>query len=190
MKKVILLGLSVAFSIGLSAQTPQVYSTKAGDTTASKISFESKTPVEDIFAETKTAKAAVVVKTKRVKIKIKMISFKFEKPLMEEHFNEKYVETEKYPNAIFDGTIQEDIDFSKDGTYQVSVKGKLTVHGVTKERTLTGTIVVAGGKLDLKTEFKINLVDHKIKVPSVVTKNIAETIDVKAHFICTPYKKS
>lgn len=181
MKKLLLSTTLFFASIGMYAQ---VYTSKTSD-----VSFESKTPVEDIYAQTKTAKAAIVVKTKAVKVKIKMISFKFEKPLMEEHFNEKYVETEKYPDASFDGVIQEDVDFTKDGVYQVTVKGKLTMHGVTQDRNLSGTMTIKGGVIDLKTEFQVKLVDHKIKVPSVVTANIAETIDVKAHFVCEEYKK-
>lgn len=181
MKKKILLGLMLCSSLLVSAQ---VYKS-----TESKVDFKSTTPMEDIEAENKKAKAAVRVKDKLVMVQIKIISFKFEKPLMEEHFNEKYMETEKYPNASFNGNIVEDVDLTKDGTYEVNVKGKLKIHGVEQERTLKGTIVVANGKLDLKTSFKVKLKDHKIKVPKVVVANIAEVIDVNAHFVCESSKK-
>ena len=69
------------------------------------------------------------------------------------------------------------------------MKGNLTIHGVTQERTITGTITIKGGKIEMQTEFKVKLADHKIEVPSVVTENIAEVIDVKAYFLCEEIKK-
>lgn len=181
MKKLVLLSFISLSSLFSQAQ---LYSSSS-----SEVSFDSKTPMEDIHAETVKAKAALKLKTKKVLIKIKMISFKFEKPLMEEHFNEKYVESEKYPNATFSGVIDDDIDLTKEGTYQVKVTGKLLIHGVEQLRTLTGTVAVSEGKIDLTTKFKINLKDHKIKIPKVVVKNIAETVDVSAHFVCKPFVK-
>jgi len=181
MKKFILLFIALSTGLIINAQ---VYTS-----TSSDVSFDSKTPMEDIYAQTKKAKAAVSLSKRRIMVKIKMISFKFEKPLMEEHFNEKYVETEKYPDAKFDGLIQGEADVTKDGTYQVKVKGILEIHGVKQERTLEGTLTVADGLVDLKTNFSVVLKDHKIKVPKVVLKNIAETINVKAHFVCAPRKK-
>ena len=187
MKKIVVLAMSLAIGLNTFAQdatTPTKF--KSSEST---VSFESKTPMEDIFAETKKAKAGIHIPTKRIVVKIKMISFKFEKPLMEEHFNEKYIESEKFPNGSFDGKIQEDVDLNTDGTYKVTVKGTLTIHGVKQERTLEGVIVVANGKIDLKTNFAVNLVDHEVKIPSAVVTNIAETIQIKAHFICIPHVK-
>ena len=65
---------------------------------------------------------------------------------MEEHFNENYLETEKYPKASFNGNINEEVDLSKDGTYEVTATGKLLIHGIEKERTLTGTITRNGNR--------------------------------------------
>lgn len=175
--------------LAIALSTCTVANAQLYTSTSSDVSFDSKTPMEDIYAQTKKAKAAVNLKTKKVLIKIKMISFKFKKALMEEHFNEKYVESEKYPNASFVGVIQGDDDLTKNGTYQVKVKGTLEIHGVKQERTLEGTLTVTEGVVDLKTSFSITLKDHKIKVPKVVTKNIAEIINIKAHFICAPHKK-
>jgi polyisoprenoid-binding protein YceI len=181
MKKIMILMVALSVSIVANAQW---YTS-----TSSDVSFDSKTPMEDIYAQTKKTKAAVNLKTKKVVIRIKMISFKFDKPLMEEHFNEKYVETEKYPDAKFDGVIEGGEDLTQNGTYKVKVKGTLEIHGVKKERTLDGTLTVTDGVVDLKTEFTVTLTDHKIKVPKVVVKNIAEVINVKAHFVCAPRKK-
>ncbi len=157
--------------------------------TESKVTFDSKTPMEDIHAETTKGKAAINIDTKKIMIKIKMISFKFAKPLMEEHFNEKYVETEKYPDATFTGNIVENVNLKVDGTYKVNVKGTLNIHGVEQVRTIAGTITVKGGKVEMKTDFTVKLVDHKIAVPSVVNKNIAEVINVSAYFNCSPVEK-
>ena len=181
MRKLILGVASVLLSVTLSAQ---VYGSKS-----SKITFDSKTPLEDIHAETTKAKGALRTTDGLVKIKVKMISFKFEKPLMEEHFNEKYVESERFPDASFVGNVVEEVDYSKDGVHQVSVKGKLTIHGVEQERTISGTITIKGGVIEMQTSFKVKLVDHKIEVPSVVTENIAEVIDVDAYFLCEEIKK-
>ena len=181
MKKIMILAIALSTTLMASAQ---LYTS-----TSSDVSFDSKTPMEDIYAQTKKAKAAVNLKTKKVLIKIKMISFKFEKPLMEEHFNEKYVETEKFPDAKFNGVILGNDTLTKNGTYAVKVKGTLEIHGVKQERTLDGTLTVADGVVDLKTDFSVALKDHKIKVPKVVVKNIAEVVNIKAHFVCAPHKK-
>jgi polyisoprenoid-binding protein YceI len=181
MKKILMLAIILSTSIAINAQ---VYSCKTGD-----VSFYSKTPMEDIYAQTKRARAGVNLKTRKVKIRIKMMSFKFEKPLMEEHFNEKYVETEKYPDAKFDGIIQGTDTLTKNGTYNVKVKGSLEIHGVKQDRTLDGVLTLMDGDVGLKTDFSIALKDHKIKVPKFVLKKIAEVVNVKAQFVCTPFKK-
>lgn len=159
------------------------------NSSSSKITFFSKTPVEDISAVNTTSKSAINTKDKSVLVKVKVIAFKFEKPLMEEHFNEKYLESDKFPDAIFKGKIISDIDFAKDGIYQVKAEGILTIHGIEKPRTLEGTLEIKKGQMILHCKFKVKLTDHKIEVPSVVTEKIAETIEVDANFTYVPYKK-
>jgi polyisoprenoid-binding protein YceI len=176
--------LFTLFLFGSIASNAQLFSS-----TSSKVTFDSKTPMEDIHAETLKAKAAINVDTKKIMIKIKMISFKFAKPLMEEHFNEKYVETEKYPDASFTGNIVENVNLKVDGIYKVTVRGTLNIHGVDQARTIAGTITVRGGKIDMNTDFTVKLVDHKITVPSVVNNKIAEVINVSAYFSCSPVEK-
>ncbi|MBL4577836.1 MAG: YceI family protein [Flavobacteriales bacterium] len=108
---------------------------------------------------------------------------------MREHFNENYLETEKYPKASFNGNINEDVDLSKDGTYEVTVTGKLLIHGVEKQRTMTGTIIREGDDISLKGQFQVTLSDHSIRIPKVVIANIAEVIDVKVSARYKPYIK-
>ena len=118
-----------------------------------------------------------------------MNAFVFEKPLMQEHFNENYVESEKYPSAIFKGKINEKIDFTKDGEYKVTVTGILSLHGVDKERKQEGTIAVKGSEISMATKFNIHIADHNIKVPSLYVQNIAEDVEVKLNATLEPFKK-
>ena len=171
--------------IAASVSNAQLYSSSS-----SKITFFSKTAMEDISAVNTTSKSAIDAKAKSVLVRVKVIAFKFDKPLMEEHFNEKYMESDKFPDAIFKGKITSEINFAKDGVYPVSVDGVLTMHGVDQPRTLQGTLEIKKGILILHCNFNVKLADHKIEVPSVVTEKIAESIAVDVNFTYAPYKKS
>ncbi|HNC32369.1 MAG TPA: YceI family protein, partial [Cyclobacteriaceae bacterium] len=153
----------------------QSFSTKTA-----KINFYSKTPVEDIKAEANDAMAVLNTTTNKISFTVKITSFQFPDKLMQEHFNEKYMESSKkgYEIASFFGTINEKIDYTKDGTYNVTVNGKLKVHNVEQPRTMTGVITIKDGKVNVTSTFKVKCADHKIEIPSVVTKKIAEEIDV------------
>jgi polyisoprenoid-binding protein YceI len=108
-----------------------------------------------------------------------MKGFKFENQLMEEHFNESYVESSKFPKSDFKGMITniKDINFSKDGTYPAKVKGSLTIHGVTRETEANGTLEVKGASVTAKTKFVVKLGDYGISSKKI-GKNIAETIAI------------
>ena len=153
------------------------------------ITFFSKTPLEDIDAISKKATVVIKTSTNDIQVGVPMISFKFKKPLMEEHFNENYVETEKYPTCTFKGKIVEVIDFSKDGEYTVTVKGIMDLHGVQKEIEAPGTITVKGKEINVTSTFKIKVADYNVKVPSLYVKNIAEIVDVKVQSTLEPYSK-
>lgn len=150
------------------------------------ISFFSETPVEDIEAHTHSYAVALNPENRKFAFSVAMTTFEFEKSLMQEHFNENYMESEKYPNATFKGGIEEDIDLSKDGTYSANAKGKLEIHGVTQERTIPVKVEVKEGKIKFNSDFKVKLVDHNIEVPSIVVTNIAEVIDVKVEGVLKP----
>ena len=113
-------------------------------------------------------------------------SFKFEKAFMEEHFNENYMESDKYKTAVFKGRINEKIDYSSDGSYDVTATGKLNIHGVEQDRTLKGTIVIKDNTITLESAFKVALKDHNIEIPKIVASNIAEEVDVKTLIIYKP----
>jgi polyisoprenoid-binding protein YceI len=180
MKKLIALILFTSFT----QVNAQLYKSKS-----SKISFFSKTPVENISAVNTTSQSAIDTKQKSVLVMVKVIAFKFEKPLMEEHFNEKYLETDKFPDAKFKGKIISVIDFTKDGIYNIKAEGTFTMHGVEKPQTFEGTLEIKKGEMILHCKFAVKLADYNIEVPAVVTAKIAETIDVDVNFTYVPYKK-
>lgn len=171
MKKIF---MSAAFILSACISRAQLYTS-----TQSTVGFFSKTPVEDISAETKEIKALMNVQTKEVAFLIPNTSFQFKNKLMQEHFNEKYMESEKYPMSTFKGKINEEVDLTKDGVYPVTVTGKLNIHGVEQERNITGTVAVKEGIIQIKSAFKVQLSAHKIDIPKLVVAKIAEEIDVK-----------
>jgi polyisoprenoid-binding protein YceI len=161
----------------------QLYITQTGES-----SFFSETPLENVSAANKQVAAIVNITSGELAIKIQNVAFRFPNKLMEEHFNENYMETSKYPNATFKGKIQEKIDFQKNGIYDVSVKGLLDIHGVKQERTLKGKVTIEKEKITMDCNFEVKLVDHKIDIPTLVIAKIAESIAVKNHFVLIPKK--
>jgi polyisoprenoid-binding protein YceI len=172
-------------SLGTLAQAQDKYFTKTG-----KITFSSKAPLEDIEAKNKTAAAIIDIKTGAIQFSVLMKGFEFEKALMQEHFNENYVESNKYPKAEFKGAIvnNKDINYTKDGTYPAIVKGQLTIHGVTQTIEAPGTIKVADGKIEATSTFNIRLSDYKISIPSVVKDKINNNVKVSVDTKLDPYK--
>lgn len=166
------------------ANAQQNYGTKTG-----KISFFSSTPVEDIKAASNKATAVFVSKTNDLAFQVAIKSFQFEKGLMQEHFNENYMESDKFPLAKFKGKLNQNIDLSKNGEYDVTASGTLSVHGVDKPRTINGKIRVTDGKVQLLSSFNIACVDHNIKIPTIVVAKVAEVIAVKIDAILTPLTK-
>jgi polyisoprenoid-binding protein YceI len=161
------------------------YYTKSG-----KIEFSSKATMEDIDAKNKTVSAILDPKTGALQFSVLMKSFEFEKALMQEHFNSDYVESDKYPKAEFKGTIVNNsgIDYTKDGTYPVKVKGQLTMHGATRAVEPAGTIKIDGGKVSASSSFTIKLSDYNITIPAIVKDKISKTIDVTVDCKLEPFK--
>lgn len=172
LKSLFLLPLMVAAGL-LSGQSPLI--TKSSETT-----FFSHAPLEDIEAINGKTTAALDIAKGEIVVKMLIQHFEFENALMQEHFNENYMESEKFPAAIFKGSFAsaEAIDINEDGKYTLEVSGELTIHGVTKPLSTAATIEVAGDKLTARTEFIAKPADYDIKIPSVVVSNIAEEIKV------------
>ena len=142
------------------------------------LSFYSRAPIEDITAKSNQGVSGLDFDSKSIYFRVAIRTFEFEKKLMQEHFNENYLESSKYPNAEFKGTIKENIDISKDGTFPVTVQGDLNIHNVTKNYTVKGELKIAGGKVTANATFPVKLADHQIKIPRLVIKNIAEVVEV------------
>jgi hypothetical protein len=158
--------------------------------TGGKVSFFSETKAENIDATTSSMTSVLNTSTGDIVFTVPLRTFKFKKSLMEEHFNEKYVESEKYPKSVFKARVNEKIDWTKDGVYNVTATGTFDLHGVTKEVTENGKITIKDGKILLECNFQVSLKDYKIDVPSIVSSVIADLIDVKMSCTYQPYKKA
>lgn len=180
-----LVTLAAILLVVASANAQDRYFTKTGT-----IEFFSKATLEDIEAKNKTVQAVLDKKTGALQFAVQMKGFEFQKALMQEHFNENYVESGKYPKAEFKGTVSNNsaVNYTKDGTYNVTVKGKMTLHGVTKDVEAPGTITVNGGKLEGKSTFNIQLSDYKISIPSVVKDKISNSIKITVDTKLEPLK--
>ncbi|MFC6102301.1 YceI family protein [Olivibacter domesticus] len=143
------------------------------------VSFFSSTPLEDIEGISKNGLSALDLSTGAILFKVKNTSFQFKKKLMQEHFNENYMESDQFPFSEFKGKIENPDKLKSDGTYQCMVAGTLTVHGVTKNYTAPVKITVNKGSITAACTFKVKTADHGIEVPTIVIKNIAETLDIK-----------
>ncbi|HEY8513597.1 MAG TPA: YceI family protein [Cyclobacteriaceae bacterium] len=155
---------------------------------AGRASFYSKAPLEDIEAHTDQALCVLDAASGEVAASMLMKSFQFEKALMQEHFNEKYVESDKYPKATFAGKITNlaDINLSQNGTYTAKVEGKITIHGETHPLTTDVELVVQDNTIRASGSFPLRVKDFKITIPSIVSRNIAEVIDVRVAFDLRP----
>jgi hypothetical protein len=166
--------ITLAFICLVWSANAQLFTTQTGE-----ISFFSKTPMEDIDAVNKQVGSIINSATNEVAVQMRVTNFIFPNKLMQEHFNENYLETDKYPNATFKGKIKETIDLKVAGTYAVTASGTATIHGVSRPVELKGTLVSTGKTLALTCIFVIHLDEYKIDIPKIVFKKIAEVIKVK-----------
>lgn len=181
MKKLLVLSTALLLTITVSAQTK--YFTKKG-----KITFSSAAPKgEGVEAVNNRVTSVLEVATGKIEFLALINAFEFEKAKMQEHFNESYLESKKFPKAIFKGTItnMSTVDLKKDGTYNVDIEGDMTIHGVTKKITAKGVITVKGGKISATADLDIALADYQIKSPK--TDQVIKTTVVIASY--EPLKK-
>lgn len=184
LKKNVILLMALIIAVSTSFAQDKFY-TKTG-----KISFYSKAPLEEIDGKNKTVTAVLDSKTGAMQFAVQMKGFEFEKQLMEQHFNENYVESDTYPRSEFKGflTNNAEVNYSKDGTYPVKVKGKLTIHGVTKDVESTGSIKITGGSIDASSTFNVLLSDYKIAIPSLVKDKVSNSIRIIVECNLQPLK--
>ena len=180
MKKTIAI---ISFIVFCCNAQSQLYITRTGF-----IGFYSKTPLEDIKAENNQVYAVIDAGKKNIAFTLLMKGFIFTKELMQEHFNENYVESDKYPKANFTGSFTGDFVPDKDGTYNVIAKGNLTLHNVTKPIEEPATLEVKAGRLLGKTVFKLRPEDFNISIPSIVRDKITKEITVLVNIDCNTTK--
>lgn len=153
------------------------------------VSFFSSTKMEDISAENKKVSCIYALSTQKLEFAVLMKSFHFEKALMEEHFNENYVESEKFPKAVFKGNIVFPTNFTPGSKTDVKVKGTMSLHGVSKEIEVTGTIERIGENIKLVSQFYIVPENYNIAIPGTVRDNIAKEIKVNVQMNLQPFKR-
>lgn len=155
-------------------QAQKKFSTENGE-----INFVSNAELELIKASSNKLKGIIDPSTNQFAFSLMVQSFKgFNSELQREHFNEKYMESEKYPRVSFTGKIIEQVDFMTDGTYEVRAKGDLDIHGQKQTRIIKSTIKINNGVLNIETDFKVPLTDHNISIPRIVNQKIATEIEV------------
>lgn len=163
------------------------YFTKSG-----KVQFDATTPSspEKVGATTNALICVVDIKTGLIQFSIVMKSFEFKNALMQEHFNENYVESNKFPKAEFKGNIlnNTEINYSKDGSYKARVKGQLSIHGVSKEVETEGYMIVKGGKINANATFTAGLKDYDIAVPGLVADKVANYAKISLDCSLEPLK--
>jgi len=174
MKKVYLIAIGIILVFICNAQNRLI-------TKAATISFYSKAPMENIEATNKSGISVIDKNTGQLEFSVLLKGFNFERALMQEHFNENYVESDQFPKAGFKGKItdQTKVNFAKDAIYNVPITGILTLHGVSKEITTTAaTITIRNGITEGEAAFNINVADFNIKIPSIVKDKIAKTVKI------------
>ncbi len=161
--------------VQVSVVTGQKYFTKVG-----RIHFISEAPLEKIEASNHNALIIFDAASGKMECSVLIKGFQFDKALMQDHFNENYMESHKYPKGIFKGSIlnMNEIHLQKDGTYTANVKGELTLHGVTKPFITSGQIQVKSGKISASSTFDILVADFDIQIPKVVKENISKTVQI------------
>jgi len=148
---------------------------------SSSVHFFSDAPMEDIEATNQDGQSAVDIEKGDIVFSIPIKSFVFEKSLMQEHFNENYMESDKYPKATFIGTVTE-YDPSSKEWQNAKTNGKMKMHGVEQDIEVNGKLKINETSMEINAKFPIKLEDYKIKIPKVVFYNIAEIVDVTISF--------
>ncbi|MBC6492134.1 YceI family protein [Flavihumibacter stibioxidans] len=186
MKKIMTL-LALAATVN-QAGAQDKYFTKTG-----KINFDAtaKNSPENIDGLHKSVTCVLDTRTGNLQFAVLMKGFEFERALMQEHFNENYVESDKFPKAEFKGQVggSSAEKFSKDGSYDVTVKGKLTIHGITRDVETPGKLVVSNGNINAIADFQVSLADYKIEIPQLVADKVAKTASIKVDCRLAPLKQ-
>ena len=177
MKKIIFISI---FIIASSCYPQQEMTTKNGS-----ITFEASVPLyEEIEAINKTVFCVLNLQNGKLQSEVQMKDFRFKLSLMEEHFNNKYLETERFPVGSFKGTIEGfNINIIEKYPKEFKLKGELKIHGKSKKINTTAILKKVGNQLEIVSNFKINTKDFNIKIPEILRMKVAETVTVTAVFL-------
>jgi polyisoprenoid-binding protein YceI len=167
--------LIVAFTAITGFAHAQLFKTSAGN-----ISFKSKTAIEEFSATNAQVEAAIAPAKNQMQFRVPVNGFQFKSGLMQKHFQENYMETSRFQYSNFVGKISNiaAVNFAKDGEYAVESVGKFTMHGVTKDLTVPGKLIVKGDNVILKANFKIKCSDYQIKIPTASSASVSNDIDI------------
>lgn len=175
-------GLIIIFLLNISflpVQGGKLFTVKSG-----KIAFESEAPFEIIKASSSEVQGLLDIEKKQFAFRVRMETFKgFNSALQREHFNENYIESDKFPEATFSGKVIEDVDLSKEGEYEVRAKGNFAIHGIAQERIIKSKVTVKSDKITIKSEFTVLLTDHNIPIPKVVKDKLSSEIKVQVNCV-------
>jgi len=170
----IFLCCSIVFCFLVHAEAQNKFSTNAGE-----IKFVSKAQLELIRASSNRMQGVIDPATNKFAFLVNMSSFQgFNSELQRKHFNENYVESEKFPTAKFSGKIIEQIDFTQDNIIEVRAKGELDIHGQIQTRIIKAKLTIKGNQLIIEAHFLVPLTDHSITIPKIVSQKIATEIEV------------
>ncbi len=180
---ILLISMIMTGTEGLQAQSK--YRTKGG-----VVNFNASTPLQDIEAVNEAVNAIMEAETGRFAVVMLIKDFEFPRKLMQEHFNENYMETETYPKSTFSGVI-EDFDLDSVGSNEIkkTVKGELTIHGVKRSRSEEITLRKKGNTIHLESSFIVRPEEHDIEVPKIVFAKIAQEVEVTIDLQLLPDSK-
>jgi len=149
-------------------------------TNTGSIIFTSDAPLELIQASSSQLKGWLNPDTKQFSFAVGIKSFKgFKIAAQQKHFNENYLESDKYPEATFEGKIIEDLDLRRDGLYNIRAKGNLFIHGIVQERIIKCNLTIKNGLVNVRANFIVLLVDHNIAIPKILSQKLASDIKVE-----------
>lgn len=166
--------LSLVFLLLTHCAQAQIFEVFDGN-----VRFHSNAPQELIRAESNKLRGAIDLDRNTFAFRVRMNTFEgFNSPLQQEHFNENYMESNIFPEALFSGKIIEDVDLRREGNYRVRAKGKMQIHGFAQECIVYAHVLSAKNKIDIQADFVVTLADYNIKIPRLVYDKLAPQINV------------
>jgi len=186
MKKLVLFSVLLSIAFFSNVQAQDKYITKTGH-----VWFHSKTPLKEIEAHSRQVTSILDTKTGDMIVSAFLTDFKFDNQLVEEHFNENFVESAKFPKVKFKAKVLDiaSVDFTKNGTYKRMVEGVMEMHGTSVNIKKEGTAVVKDGKIKATAYFTVTAAQFAIIIPDLVKDKIQKDVEVSVEFTYLPYTK-